>query len=74
MIENEIAKLENPDQLRWRSWLYPSFASCCSSSVSSTTGAESCESGIVYPFRNGTGCREARPVVIASSIATRKLV
>src|SRR6478752_8037070 len=43
MIEKEIAKLENPDQERWRSWLYPSLASCFSSSVSSTG---SCASGI----------------------------
>ncbi len=35
MIENEMAKLENPDQERWRSWLYPSLARCFSSSVSS---------------------------------------
>ena len=33
MIENEIAKLENPDQLRFRSCEYPSFARCFSSSV-----------------------------------------
>ena len=35
MIEKEIAKLENPDQERLRSWLYPSLARCFSSSVSS---------------------------------------
>ena len=35
MIENEIAKLEKPDQDRLRSWEYPSFARCFSSSVSS---------------------------------------
>ena len=28
MIENEIAKLENPDQLRLSSCLYPSLARC----------------------------------------------
>ena|SRR6478735_4036100 len=33
MIENEMAKLENPDQLRFRSCEYPSFARCFSSSV-----------------------------------------
>src|SRR6476620_5525538 len=32
MIENEIAKLEKPDQLRLRSCLYPSSASLRSSS------------------------------------------
>ena len=35
MIEKEIAKFENPDQERCSSWLYPSFARCFSSSVSS---------------------------------------
>ena len=33
MIENEMAKLENPDQDRFRSCLYPSLARCFSSSV-----------------------------------------
>ena len=33
MIENEIAKLENPDHERLRSWLYPSLARCFSSSL-----------------------------------------
>jgi hypothetical protein len=33
MIENEMAKLENPDHERFRSCLYPSFASSFSSSV-----------------------------------------
>src|SRR3954468_21979686 len=33
MIENEIAKFENPDQDRFRSCLYPSFASIASSSL-----------------------------------------
>src|SRR6478672_5350403 len=33
MIENEMAKFENPDQLRFRSCEYPSFARCFSSSV-----------------------------------------
>ena len=32
MIENEIAKLEKPDQDRFRSCEYPSFARCFSSS------------------------------------------
>ena len=32
MIENEIAKLENPDHERFSSWLYPSLARCFSSS------------------------------------------
>ena len=38
MIEKEIAKFENPDQDRLRSCLYPSFARCFSSSLSSGTG------------------------------------
>ena len=33
MIENEIAKLENPDHERFSSWLYPSLARCFSSSL-----------------------------------------
>ena len=33
MIENEMAKLENPDHERFSSWLYPSLARCFSSSV-----------------------------------------
>ena len=33
MIENEIAKFEKPDQLRFRSCLYPSSASLCSSAL-----------------------------------------
>ena len=32
MIENEMAKLEKSDHDRFRSWLYPSFARCFSSS------------------------------------------
>src|SRR3954452_2670267 len=51
MIENEIAKLENPDHERLRSWLYPSLASCFSSSVSSAAGAESYVSAIGTPFQ-----------------------
>ena len=35
MIENEIAKFENPDHDAVSSWLYPSLASCFSSSLSS---------------------------------------
>ena len=35
MIENEMAKFEKPDHERLRSWLYPSLASCFSSSESS---------------------------------------
>ena len=38
MIENEIAKLEKPDQERLSSCLYPSLARCFSSSLSSGTG------------------------------------
>src|SRR3954447_2315489 len=34
MIENEIAKFEKPDQERFRSCLYPSLASICSSADS----------------------------------------
>ena len=34
MIENEMAKLEKPDQDRFRSCEYPSFARCFSSSDS----------------------------------------
>ena len=33
MIENEMAKLENPDQERLRSCLYPSLARSASSSL-----------------------------------------
>ena len=40
MIENEMAKLENPDQLRFRSCEYPSFARCFSSSVSCVIGRQ----------------------------------
>src|SRR4051812_22506383 len=39
MMENEIAKLENPDQLRFSSCLYPSSASRRSSSDSSDSSA-----------------------------------
>src|SRR3954447_22058619 len=46
MMEKEIAKLENPDQVRLRSWLYPSLARVFSSSVSSATPTGSCASGI----------------------------
>src|SRR3954453_9602840 len=56
MIEKEIAKLENPDHERCRSWLYPSLASCFSSSLSSARGAESYVSAIGTPFQ------EAEPV------------
>jgi hypothetical protein len=41
MIENEIAKFENPDHERLSSWLYPSFARCFSSAVSSRSAADS---------------------------------
>src|SRR3954465_141182 len=51
MIEKEIAKLENPDQERFRSWLYPSLARCFSSSESSATAMGSCDSGIRTAFR-----------------------
>src|SRR4029079_6981196 len=49
MIENEMAKLENPDHERLRSWAYPSLARCFSSSVSSRgwcSAMGSCASGI----------------------------
>src|SRR6476620_6640480 len=49
MIENEMAKFENPDQDRFSSCLYPSFARCFSSSVrcgSSCSGMGSCASGM----------------------------
>src|SRR4051794_39837815 len=39
MIENEMAKLEKPDQLRLSSCLYPSSASLRSSSVSTRVSA-----------------------------------
>src|SRR5687768_7933092 len=39
MIENEMAKLENPDHERLSSWLYPSFARCFSSSVNLSISA-----------------------------------
>src|SRR3954465_12663016 len=53
MIENEIAKLENPDHERCRSCRYPSLARCFSSSVSSAApaGAGSNASGMTCPFR-----------------------
>jgi hypothetical protein len=51
MIENEIAKLENPDHERLRSWRYPSLARCCSSAVSSVGCMASCASGIWEPFQ-----------------------
>ena len=38
MIENEMAKLEKPDQVRFSSCLYPSLARCFSSSLSSGSG------------------------------------
>src|SRR5262245_23846698 len=46
MIEKEIAKLENPDQERWRSWRYPSLARCSSSALSPCGSMASCASGI----------------------------
>ena len=49
MIENEMAKLEKPDHERLRSWLYPSFARCFSSSVRSRAwwgSTCSCASGM----------------------------
>src|SRR4051794_13497216 len=54
MMENEIAKLENPDHERFRSWRYPSLARCFSSSLSSATGpaaAGSNASGMRCPFQ-----------------------
>src|SRR5215218_10871738 len=39
MIENEIAKLENPDHDRWSSCLYPSSARRRSSSLSFVSSA-----------------------------------
>src|SRR6201995_2600477 len=39
MIENEMAKFENPDHDRLSSCLYPSSARRCSSSLSSTISA-----------------------------------
>src|SRR5262245_463369 len=48
MMENEIAKFENPDHERCRSWRYPSLARCFSSSLSSMG---SCASGIWEPFQ-----------------------
>ena len=64
MIENEIAKLEKPDQERFRSWLYPSLARCFSSSVSSRAMCSDwfvCF-GHVAPFSEcGADCPEARP-------------
>src|SRR3954451_461233 len=56
MMENEIAKLENPDHERFRSWRYPSLARCCSSSVRSAAWpavAGSNASGMRCPFRKG---------------------
>ncbi len=50
MIENEMAKLEKPDQDRFSSCLYPSLARCFSSSVmcggTSCSEIGSCASGM----------------------------
>src|SRR5690349_24980748 len=53
MIENEIAKLENPDHERLRSCRYPSLARCFSSSVSSAADPEDASnaSAMTCPFR-----------------------
>ena len=60
MIENEIAKLENPDQERSSSCLYPSFARCFSSALSCAWcwGIGSCASGM----RHLLGGRSKRTV------------
>ena len=60
MIENEIAKLENPDQERLRSCEYPSLARCFSSSVKVGT------SGMVPSEAQISGFQEARPAVRGS--------
>ena len=68
MIENEMAKLEKPDQERFRSWLYPSLARCFSSSVSSGVWPMgSCASGMghLLGVRSNVGS-EARPAPIRS--------
>src|SRR5689334_6545165 len=51
MMENEIAKLENPDHDRCRSWRYPSLARCSSSALSPCGSMASCASGIWEPFQ-----------------------
>src|SRR6185503_20060400 len=56
MIEIEIAKLEKPDQERFRSWLYPCLARCFSSSVrtlASGWSSGSWASGIGHLLLNG---------------------
>ncbi len=68
MIENEMAKLEKPDHERFRSWLYPSFARCFSSSVSSRAWWDSmgsCASGMWHLLGvRSNDCLEARPALI----------
>ena len=58
MIENEMAKLENPDQDRFSSCLYPSSARSCSSepsfspwcSSSSSDGSIPSGIGVLFPL------------------------
>ena len=66
MIENEIAKLENPDHERFRSCWYPSLARCFSSSVRWSVG----RSHVQPPgIRLVPRVQEARPAISAASIA-----
>src|SRR6476659_2724278 len=56
MIENEIAKFENPDQDRFSSCAYPRRARCFSSSVrcgTSCSSMGSCASGMCHTFSGG---------------------
>src|SRR6185503_4952736 len=59
MIENEIAKLEKPDQDRLRSCEYPSLARCFSSSVSSLTGSRASDIAATFSGYGRIDCSEA---------------
>src|SRR3954463_8750851 len=69
MIENEMAKFENPDQDRESSCLYPSFASIASSSESFDVSA------MAAPSRGSCECEpDARPGLVRVSRAEGELV
>src|SRR3954452_22975023 len=69
MIENEMAKFENPDQERLSSCLYPSFASIASSSESFDVSA------MAAPSRGSCECEpDARPGLVQVSRAEGELV
>src|SRR5687767_10578410 len=69
MIENEIAKLEKPDQDRFRSCEYPSFARCFSSSDS----VAALSALMKNPWaRSDHAVGQARPVFVGPSILHAK--